>query len=117
MKRLVAILIALLFLSSATDAFGLTTYLTRELKCPRCKMKIEKKNGCPCHKKKPTARPVINDPCGSDEGDFHITFDRFPSFVASAEILLTPAAPAFGLLSILDRTGINAETPHPPPRS
>lgn len=89
MKRLFAIVFLLFFAGTITDSFALTAHLTREYKCPRCKMKMERKGDCPCHKKKPTPRPVIHDPCGDDEGDFHISFDRLSAVLTLAEVPLT----------------------------
>lgn len=116
MKRLFSAFFILFFIGMLTDAFALAGHLTRELKCPRCKMKIEKKNGCPCHKKKATPNPVIHDPCGDDEGDFHVGFDRFQNFRASADVFLTSLVAVFEFIQIPTYTGIPSEIPHPPPR-
>lgn len=89
MKKLAAIAITFIFLASATDAVPLAGYWSAEYKCPRCKMKMERKGDCPCHKKNRTTRAIIHDPCGDNEGDFHISFDRLSAVLSVVEIPLT----------------------------
>ena len=116
MKKLAAIMITFIFLASATDAVPLAGYWSAEYKCPRCKMKMERKGDCPCHKKNRTARAIIHDPCGDNEGDFHISFDRIQGVVAFEAFMPAAFANTSIVLSHNFHSGITTDIPQPPPR-
>ncbi len=116
LRKITATLICLLLLATATEAVGLISHSTGVLKCPSCKMKMQKIDDCRCHKKKPVSAAKIHDPCGDNEGDFHISFDRVQG-VAAPEVFV-PAAFVSTYLSLSYRypTGITSDIPQPPPR-
>ena len=117
MKRIFAPFLLLLFTFAMTDAFAVADHLTRDLKCPKCKMKIENKGACPCClKKKPPKTAIIHDPCADEEGDFTIHFDRL-SAVLSPIAHFTPVFTAILPVPTHSRlVGTFADIPYPPPR-
>ena len=116
MKKAAATLIFLLLLATSTEAVGLVSHATGVLKCPLCKMKMQKIDDCRCHKKKPVSAAKIHDPCGDTEGDFHISFDRVQAVSAAETSLLTAFATTYLTLSQNQKTGISTDIPQPPPR-
>lgn len=118
MKRIFSPFLLLLFTVAVTDAFAVADYLTRDLKCPKCKMKIENKGACPCClKKKPPKTAIIHDPCADEDGDLTLHLDRLSAVIIDANgflpvftaILLTPADSHL--------VGTFADIPYPPPRN
>ena len=116
MKKAAATLICLLLLATSTEAVGLVSHATGVLKCPLCKMKMQKIDDCRCHKKKPISAAKIHYPCGDNEGDFHISFDRIQG--VTAPVVFVPAAMTSTQLfySHSYRNGITTDIPQPPPR-
>lgn len=116
MKKIASILISLLFFASAIDALQLASHWTGDLKCPRCKMKMQKADDCRCHKKKPPQTTIIHDPCADEEGDFTIHFDRL-SAVLSPITHFVPVYTAILPVPTYSRlVGTFADIPYPPPR-
>lgn len=116
MKKIAALFFTLLFLATATEAVGLISQATGVLKCPLCKMKMQKIDDCRCHKKKPVSAAKIHDPCGDTEGDFHISFDRIQAVAASVTVLPAAFASTYIAFAQNNYSGISADIPQPPPR-
>ncbi|MBS0617100.1 MAG: hypothetical protein JSR44_02875 [Spirochaetes bacterium] len=117
MRRLLATAFLVLFALATSEAVPMATHAFVEVKCPKCKMKIEKKGACPCcHKKKPGNHAVIYDPCADEDGDYTIHFDR----VNAVTTTLAAVHPHF--ISAIVHTSepmflaLMPETHSPPPR-
>jgi len=117
MQRLLATAFVALFALTISEAIPMATHAFVEVKCPKCKMKIEKKGACPCcHKKKPGNHAVIYDPCADEDGDYTIHFDRVQAVTAT----LAAVHPQF-ISAIVHAVepllvAVVPETHSPPPR-
>ena len=117
MRKIAALFFTLFFLATATEAVGLISQATGVLKCPLCKMKMQKIDDCRCHKKKPISAAKIHDPCGDDEGDFHISFDRLSAILSAAEAPVTLIQTERTALPLQTLQSYIFEVSTPPPRA
>lgn len=117
MKRIFAPFLLLLFTFAMTDAFAVADHLTRNLQCPKCKMKIENKGACPCClKKKPPKTAIIHDPCADEEGDFTLHFDRLSAVLIDNTDFLPVLTALLPIPADSPVAGTFADIPYPPPR-
>jgi hypothetical protein len=117
MKRIFAPFLLLLFTFAMTDAFAIADYLTRDLKCPKCKMKIENKGACPCClKKKPPKTAIIHDPCADEEGDLTLHFDRLSAVLISVTHFIPVYTAILSVSADSHLVGTFTDIPYPPPR-
>lgn len=117
MKRAFAPFLLVFLAFATTDAFAVADYLTRELKCPKCKMKIEQRGVCPCClKKKIPKTSFIHDPCADEDGDLTLHFDRVHAvftLLAGMSYTATHTTLAAEHLSYSETI---SDLPSPPPR-